>query len=70
LTALRREQKPAQNRHIRPWVRKLPPYTQREQPADEKPQQRAEEELDPNDLVILREHVRRKKAADVNVLRM
>ena len=63
-----REQQLAEDRHVRPRIGQLPAHAERQQAADEKPDQRAEQELNPDDLVISREDVRRQEAAGVGML--
>ncbi len=62
LAAFGREQHLAHDRHVRPGPGQLPADGQRQQPADDKPQQRREQELDADHLVIEREHVSAQKA--------
>ena len=52
-----REQHAADDRHVGPRPGQLPANAQREQAADEEPQQRREQELQADDLVIEREDV-------------
>ena len=58
----------AEDRHVGPRIGQLPANAQRQQAADEEPHQRAEQELDADDLVIAREDVRRQEAARVGML--
>ena len=67
LSAFGREQQLAEDRHARPRPGQLPAHAQRQQAADDKPDQRGEQELDADDLVIVREDVRGQKAAVVRM---
>ena len=50
------------DRNLRPGPGHLPAHGQRQQPADEKPQQRGEQELDADHLVIARKDIRAQEA--------
>ncbi len=67
LPALAGEQHLADDRHLGPGPRHLPANAQRQQPADQEPDQRREKKLNPDDLVIAGENIRTQKASGVRV---